>query len=160
MAFAMITFAPSATPMKRFSISPMTGLFAPTAATAIVLLSPVKLPTTARSEALKSCSSMAVAATGSAKSGSLFQIEPFSISILAPFFSFFIFITHPYKLTKSYIAYSLHTIIFVRAIISQKFQKNNAEFFNQLCIGMLFAISRRSLSALPVGGKIPAKIRG
>ena len=57
-------------------------LWAPTAATAAVLASPVKLPTTARSEALNSCSSTAVAATGSANSGSLFRIDPFSMSIL------------------------------------------------------------------------------
>ncbi len=41
---------------------------------------PVKFPTTAISEALKSCSKMAVAATGRANSGSLFQMEPCNIS--------------------------------------------------------------------------------
>ena len=81
MAFAITTFAPSEMPIRKFTISPITGPFAPTAATAAVLLSPAKLPTTARSDALKSCSSIAVAATGSANSGSLFQIEPLSISI-------------------------------------------------------------------------------
>lgn len=45
------------------------------------LAAPVKFPTTAISEALKSCSSIAVAATGSANRGSLFHIGPFIISI-------------------------------------------------------------------------------
>lgn len=81
MAFAITTFAPSEMPIRKFTMSPITGPFAPTAATAAVLLSPAKLPTTARSDALNNCSSIAVAATGSANSGSLFQIEPLSISI-------------------------------------------------------------------------------
>ncbi len=46
---------------------PMIGPFAPTAATATVRASPVKLPTMATSEAWKSCSKIAVAATGRAK---------------------------------------------------------------------------------------------
>ena len=82
MAFAITTFAPRAIPTNRLTISPITALFALTAATATVLSVDAKLPTTAISEALKSCSKTAVAATGSAKRGSLFQIEPFSISIL------------------------------------------------------------------------------
>ena len=56
------------------------ALLAPTAATAAVLASPVKLPTTAMSEALKSCSRMAVAATGRAKRGILLQMGPCSMS--------------------------------------------------------------------------------
>ena len=76
----MTTFAPSAMPINRLTIRLMIGLFAPTAATAAVFSAPVKLPTTATSEALKSCSRIAVAATGSANWGSLFQMEPFSIS--------------------------------------------------------------------------------
>ena len=56
------------------------GAVAPNAATATVFPAPVKLPATAMSEALNSCSRMAVAATGSANSGSLFQMEPCSIS--------------------------------------------------------------------------------
>ena len=51
-------------------------LLAPTAATASVRAAPVKLPTTATSEALNSCSKMAVAATGKANCGSLFQMGP------------------------------------------------------------------------------------
>lgn len=66
MALAMTTFAPSAMPMNRFKSRPMTGLFAPTAATAAVRISPVKLPTTAMSAALNSCPRMPVAATGRA----------------------------------------------------------------------------------------------
>ena len=58
------------------------GLLAPTAATATVRISPVKLPTMATSEALNSCSRMPVAATGNAYRMSLFQMEPCSISIL------------------------------------------------------------------------------
>ena len=80
MAWAMTTLVPKAMPMKRFTIRPMMGLLAPTAATAAVRSAPVKLPTTATSEALKSCSSIAVAATGRANRGSLSQIEPCSIS--------------------------------------------------------------------------------
>lgn len=56
------------------------GLLAPTAATAAVRSAPVKLPTTATSEALNSCSKIAVAATGRANRGSLFQMRPWSIS--------------------------------------------------------------------------------
>ena len=81
MYVAMTTFAPSAMPMKRLTMRPMIGPFAPTAATATVRASPVKLPTMATSEAWKSCSKIAVAATGRAKSGSLFQMEPCSMSI-------------------------------------------------------------------------------
>ena len=44
----------------------MIGLFAPTAATAIVLADPAKLPTIAMSDALNNCSKIPVAATGSA----------------------------------------------------------------------------------------------
>ena len=80
IACAMTTLQPMPMPMKRFMISPMTELFAPTAATAMVFSAPVKLPTTAMSAALKSCPSIAVAATGRANCGSLFQIGPFSIS--------------------------------------------------------------------------------
>ena len=50
------------------------------AATAAVLASPVKFPTIATSEALKSCSSMAVAATGRAKRGILLRMGPCSMS--------------------------------------------------------------------------------
>ena len=65
-ACAITILAPSAIPIKKLSMSPMTGLFAPTAATATVLSDPVKFPTMARSEALKSCPKIPVAATGSA----------------------------------------------------------------------------------------------
>ena len=51
MAVAMTTFAPSAIPMKRLTMRPMMGPFAPTAATATVHASPEKLPTMATSEA-------------------------------------------------------------------------------------------------------------
>ena len=67
--------------MKKFKISPMTGLLAPTAATAVVAFAALNFPTTAMSEALKSCSRMQVAATGRVYLGSLFQMGPFSISI-------------------------------------------------------------------------------
>ena len=80
MACAMTTFAPSAIPTKRFTSRLMIGLFAPTAATAAVRCAPVKLPTIAMSEALKSCSRIAVAATGRANSGILFQMAPWSMS--------------------------------------------------------------------------------
>ena len=60
----------------------MMGLVAPMAATAIVLTSPAKLPTIAMSDALKSCSSTPVAATGRAYRIILFQTGPLSISIL------------------------------------------------------------------------------
>ena len=83
IALAITTFAPSAMPINRFKIKPIMGLFAPTAATATVLSPAEKLPTTAMSEALNNCSRMAVAATGRAYRGSLFQIEPWSISIFA-----------------------------------------------------------------------------
>ena len=76
-----IGIALGAMPMKRLTMRPMIGPFAPTAATATVRASPVKLPTMATSEAWKSCSKIAVAATGRAKSGSLFQMEPCSMSI-------------------------------------------------------------------------------
>lgn len=66
--------------MNKLTIRPMTELLAPTAATAAVRSVPVKLPTTAISEALNSCSNMAVAATGRAKRGILFQMGPCSIS--------------------------------------------------------------------------------
>jgi hypothetical protein len=66
IAFAITTFAPSAMPINKLSISPMIGLFAPTAATAAVLSVCAKLPTIAISDALKSCSSIPVAAIGSA----------------------------------------------------------------------------------------------
>ena len=81
IAPAITTFAPRATPVKRFTTRLTTELFAPTAATAAVRASPAKLPTTARSEALNSCPSIAVAATGSANSGILFHIGPCSISM-------------------------------------------------------------------------------
>ena len=55
-------------------------LFAPTVTTAIVFSAPVKFPTTTISEALKSYSKIAVAATGSANSGSLFHKELCNIS--------------------------------------------------------------------------------
>lgn len=73
---------PKATPIKRLTIKPIMGLLAPTAATAAVFSAPVKLPTTAISEALNSCSKMAVAATGSAKRGNLLQMGPCSMSSL------------------------------------------------------------------------------
>ena len=66
--------------MNKLTIRPMIELLAPTAATAAVRSAPVKLPTTAISEALNGCSSMAVAATGRAKRGILFQMGPCSIS--------------------------------------------------------------------------------
>ena len=61
IALAITTFAPRAIPMKKFKRSPTIGLFAPTAATETVLAFPVKLPTIAISEALKSCSNIPVA---------------------------------------------------------------------------------------------------
>ena len=66
--------------MKRFSIIPIIGLFAPTAAIATVLSELAKFPTMATSDALNNCSKMPVAATGKAYCGILFQIEPFKIS--------------------------------------------------------------------------------
>ena len=66
----------------------MTALFALTAATATVMSDPARLPTTAMSDALKSCSKIAVAATGAAKSRSLLQSGPFSISGAPCFYSF------------------------------------------------------------------------
>ena len=80
-AFAITTLTPSAIPIKKLRSKPTIGLFAPTAATARVLAFPVKFPTTATSEALKSCSRMPVAATGRAYFISLSQIEPCIISI-------------------------------------------------------------------------------
>lgn len=62
-------WAPRAMPTNRLMTRPITGLLAPTAATAMVRNSPVKLPTTARSEALNSCSRMAVARHGQGVSG-------------------------------------------------------------------------------------------
>ena len=49
----------------------------------IVLADPAKLPTIAISDALNSCSKIAVAATGRAYIGILFHSEPCSISICA-----------------------------------------------------------------------------
>lgn len=111
MAFAITTFAPSEMPIRKFTISPITGPFAPTAATAAVLLSPAKLPTTARSDALKSCSSIAVAATGSANSGSLLQIGPFSISI---FFAPERFISFPAFFERFHVLKSVRNTCFAK----------------------------------------------
>lgn len=58
----------------------MIALFVLTAATDTVRRAPVKLPTTAISAALNSCPKIAVAATGRANCGILFQIDPCSIS--------------------------------------------------------------------------------
>lgn len=87
IAFAITTVASSETPTNKLTSRPITGLFAPTAATAIVRPSPVKLPTTAISDALNNCTNIAVAATGIANCRSPFQIEPFKISICC-FFDF------------------------------------------------------------------------
>lgn len=81
IALAITTFAPSAIPIKRFRSRPTIGLLAPTAATATVLASPVKLPTIAISDALKSYSRIPVATTGSAYLIILSHMEPCSISI-------------------------------------------------------------------------------
>ena len=77
----MTTVVPKAIPINKFTIKLIIGLFAPTAATAIVPILPVKLPTTAISEALNNCSKIAVIATGKANNGILFQILPCNISI-------------------------------------------------------------------------------
>lgn len=77
---AMTTLAPSAMPIKKLTTRLMTKLLAPTAATAIVLASPLKLPTTAISDALNSCSRMAVAATGSANCGMRLHSGPCRMS--------------------------------------------------------------------------------
>ena len=66
MALAMTTFAPSAMPMNRLRMSPVTGALEPTAATAAVPSDWEKLPTIMMPDALKSCSKIPVAATGSA----------------------------------------------------------------------------------------------
>ena len=66
MALAMTTFAPRAMPMNRLRMSPVTGALEPTAATAAVPSDWEKLPTIMMPDALKSCSRMPVAATGSA----------------------------------------------------------------------------------------------
>ena len=100
IALAITTLAPSAIPINKFRISPISGLFAPTAATATVLSPLEKLPTMAISDALNSCSRIAVAATGSAKRGSLSQSDPCSISILAGTFSIPIANTSFYILRK------------------------------------------------------------
>lgn len=76
----VVTFAPSAMPMNRLTIRLMIELFVPTAATATVRSSPVKLPMTAMSAALNSWLKIAVAATGTAKRGILSQSVPRSIS--------------------------------------------------------------------------------
>jgi len=76
IAFAITTFAPNAIPIKKLSIRPIIGAFAPTAATATTLAPRAKLPTMAISEALKICSKIPVAATGRAYCISLFQIGP------------------------------------------------------------------------------------
>lgn len=76
----VVTFAPSAMPMNRLTIRLMIELFVPTAATATVRSSPVKLPMTAMSAALNSWLKIAVAATGTAKRGILSQSVPWSIS--------------------------------------------------------------------------------
>ena len=68
-------------PMKRLRIKETIGLLAPTAATAILRIEPVKYPTTAKSDALKSWLKTAVAAIVSAKAGILFHIDPISILI-------------------------------------------------------------------------------
>ena len=80
MACAIVTFAPNAMPMNRLTIRLMIELFVPTAATATVRSSPVKLPMTAMSAALNSWLKIAVAATGMAKRGILSQSVPWSIS--------------------------------------------------------------------------------
>lgn len=81
MALAITTLTPSEMPTNRLTNRPIIALLVPTAATATLRSSPVKLPTTATSEALNSCESTAVAATGSANCGRRFQIGPCSISI-------------------------------------------------------------------------------
>ena len=72
-------------PTKKFTTRDTMAELELTAATQAFRASPVKLPTTARSEALKSCPRMAVAAMGRANWGILFQIEPWIISISARF---------------------------------------------------------------------------
>ena len=84
-ALAMTTLAPRPMPTKKFTTRDTMAELELTAATQAFRASPVKLPTTARSEALKSCPRMAVAAMGRANWGILFQIEPWIISISARF---------------------------------------------------------------------------
>jgi len=86
----MTTLVPRERPMKRFRITPITGLLAPTAAMATVRSVLEKFPTIAISDALNSCSRIPVAATGRAYRGILFQIEPFRISSFAVCFFDFI----------------------------------------------------------------------
>lgn len=66
MALAMTTLAPSANPMNRLRMRPVTGALEPTAATSAVPLPWEKLPTIMMPDALNSCSRMPVAATGNA----------------------------------------------------------------------------------------------
>ena len=91
---------PRAMPMNRLTMRLIMGLLAPTAATAAVRAAPVKFPTTATSEALKSCSSMAVAATGRANRGSLVQMGPWSISSCPVCFRSSICKTIPFSLNS------------------------------------------------------------
>ena len=85
---AMTTLAPTDNPTKEFTNKLIIGPLAPTAAKAPL---PAKLPTTATSAALNNCCKILLAAKGSAKSISLFQMEPFNISNV---FFFFILSLH------------------------------------------------------------------
>lgn len=81
MALAMTTFAPRAMPMNRLRMSPVTGALEPTAATAAVPSDWEKLPTIMMPDALKSCSRMPVAATGSANRRTFVHMRPCSMSM-------------------------------------------------------------------------------
>ena len=82
MAFAMTTLVPSAMPMNRLSRRLVMGVLEPTAAMAAGPPSPESWPTIIVSMRALICSRMPVRATGSAKTGTLFQSEPWSMSRL------------------------------------------------------------------------------
>ncbi len=82
MALAMTTLVPSAMPMNRLSRRLVMGVLEPTAAMAAGPPSPESWPTIIVSMRALICSRMPVRATGSAKTGTLFQSEPWSMSRL------------------------------------------------------------------------------
>ena len=82
MAFAMTTLVPNAMPMNRLSRRLVMGVLEPTAAMAAGPPSPESCPTIIVSMRALICSRMPVRATGSAKTGTLFQSEPWSMSRL------------------------------------------------------------------------------
>lgn len=85
IALAMITLVPRDIPRNEFTISEIIGVFAPTAAMQAFPRSPVKLPTTAMSAALKSCWRMPVIASGKANPRILFHRLPSIIDLLTVF---------------------------------------------------------------------------